>query len=659
MQYTEASVSPYHAAISAAIPAARRASLALLVPFAALTAWYLTVGGLTRLWLWVRFGRELGVSVPALSWILPFGAAMDLLQALYLLAPLALLLWLAPDRWRRSRAMRTVLSYLAAAWFATTAFIAVAEHYFFAEFNSRFNLVAVDYLIYPTEVAGDIWTEYPVIPISLATLALSALATRAIGCHLATACAARTTRLTRSFVFLPYLAVLVLAAATVDTDPLERTDNRIANELAANGISRFIQALRTSELDYHAHYASHAPARNLELLRREFAAAGSRFTRLDERRLDRSFPARPDGLGRLNVILVTSESFGAEFSRLYGSERHWTPEFDALAERGLWFRHVYASGTRTVRGLEAISASIPPIPTVSILRRPGYDRVATLGEVLEANGYHATFMYGGYGYFDNMNAFFAANGYEIVDRTDLTAKPRFENIWGVADEDLFDAVIAHADRLSTRRKPFFIHVMTTSNHKPFTFRTGLESRGIRSEGGGRESGVRYADYAQGRFMRMAATRRWFEDTLFVIVADHGARVYGREDIPMRSYEIPLLFYAPRHLPPRRIDVLTSQIDIAPTLLGLLGLPYTAPWFGRDVLHEHERAPVAFFNHNHDVALYRNGTLAVLGLHGRVSDFTYSPLDDRYSPARPDPALNALAVAYFQTAYELFRTGRYE
>lgn len=622
-----------------------------------LGSWYLILGALTRLWLWGHFGPVASVSASALGWILPLGAAKDLLQGAYLLAPLMMLLWLAPDRWRHRGVWRVALLGLAATWFGATCFVAVAEHFFFEEFNSRFNLVSVDYLIYPTEVAGDIWTEYPVVPVVAVTVTLAALATYALRRQLAAASVGTTTFTARSRAVLPFMAVLALTAGTTRSDSLEFSPNRVANELAANGLSRFAHALRTSEIDYHAFYATRDPQQNLALLRQELGAAGGRFTRLDERRLDRAFPSRPDGLGRLNVVLITSESFGAEFSRLYGADRNWTPEFDRFALEGLWFRHTYASGTRTVRGLEAISTSIPPIPTVSILRRPGFEQVTTLGEVLQANGYHTTFMYGGYGYFDNMNAFFAANGYEVIDRKDLAGKPRFENIWGVADEDLFDNVIAQADRLAGMRQPFFIHVMTTSNHKPFTFRRGLESIGVSSEGGGRESGVRYADYAQGRFLRAAAKRLWFDDTLFVIVADHGARVYGREDIPIRSYEIPLLFYAPRHLKPGRVDTLTSQIDIAPTLLGLLGLPYSAPWFGRDVLHAAEQRRIAFFSHNHDVALYRDGSLAVLKLRGRIDHLAYSPDEDRYVPTQPDRALDALAVAYFQTAYEMFRSGR--
>ncbi|MGH8239786.1 MAG: LTA synthase family protein, partial [Steroidobacteraceae bacterium] len=277
--------------------------------------------------------------------------------------------------------------------------------------------------------------------------------------------------------------------------------------------------------------------------------------------------------------------------------------------------------------------------------------------VMRANGYHTSFLYGGYGYFDNMNYFFSHNGFAVRDREQIEKPVRFENIWGVADEDLFDSALHYFDGLAQGGRPFFSIIMTTSNHKPFTFRAGVP--GVLPKGGGRESGVRYADFAQGYFLRQARQHAWFNDTLFVVVADHGARVYGREEIPLKSYEIPLLFYSPGHLRPGEVDALTTQIDIAPTVLGLLGFSYAAPFFGEDVLHarraEHR---VAFFSHNHDVALYQDGELAILGLNKSIEDVFYDPATDSYRPAPANPALNDLAVAYYQTAFELFRHHRY-
>ena len=425
---------------------------------------------------------------------------------------------------------------------------------------------------------------------------------------------------------------------------------------AANGSSSFFRALRTNEIDYHTYYASRPTQTNIDNLAAHLGKEGGQFTRLAEGRLDRAFAANPAGLGRLNVVVVSSESFGAEFSKLYGSTRDWTPEFDRIAQQGVWFRHMYASGTRTVRGLEAITASLPPIPSVSILRRPGNEGIATWGSVMRAQGYSTSFIYGGYGYFDNMNYFFGHNGFEVRDREQIPKPVRFENIWGVADEDLFDSAMSYFDGLAKAGQPFFSIIMTTSNHKPFTFREGVP--GVKAKGGGRESGVRYADYAQGYFLREAQKHAWFDNTLFIVVADHGARVYGREDIPLKSYEIPMVFYAPKHLQPARVDTLTTQIDIAPTALGLLGFAYHAPFFGDDVLNGSNEHPVALFSHNHDVALYQNGELSILGLNKSVQDVFYDEATDTYRPAPPNPRLNDLAVAYYQTAFELFRERRY-
>jgi phosphoglycerol transferase MdoB-like AlkP superfamily enzyme len=623
-------------------------------PLLALTSFYLILGMALRLMLWWTFGRVQQVSDVSLLWILPAGAAADLVQSFYLLAPFAVFLWLVPDKIQRAPATRALMLGGAFVWIFGLLFVAAAEYFFFAEFDARLNLVAVDYLMYPTEVVGDIRAEYPVGSVLLAVGVVSALIVFGLRRRLVPQAA--TTLKGRTLAFSVFALLVVACFLGFETHSLASSDNRVSNEIAANGASSFFRALRTNEIDYHTYYASRPTQANLHNLVTHMGDDRGQFTRLAEGRLDRNFPGNPNGLGRLNVVVIASESFGAEFSKLYGSKRDWTPELDRIAREGVWFRHMYASGTRTVRGLEAIATSLPPIPSVSVLRRPGNEDIANWGTVMQRQGYSTSFLYGGYGYFDNMNYFFAHNGFEVRDREQIGKPVRFENIWGVADEDLFDSAMSYYDGLAQAGKPFFSIVMTTSNHKPFTFRDGVP--GVKPKGGGRESGVRYADYAQGYFLREAQKHSWFDNTLFVVVADHGARVYGREDIPLKSYEIPMVFYAPKHLRPGRVDTLTTQIDIAPTVLGLLGLPYHAPFFGEDVLNARQDRRVAFFSHNHDVALYQNGELAILGLNKSVQDVFYDRDTDTYRPAPLNPRLNDLAVAYYQTAFELFRERRY-
>ena len=629
-------------------------------PLLTLALWYVAVCGALRLVLWWAFGRTAQVGLAKMLWIVPAGAIADAVQSLYLLGPFAVFLWLAPARPNWLPVTRRIVLFGAWIFCAVFAFVAAIEYYFFEEFDSRFNLVSVDYLMYPTEVAGDIWAEYPIVVILVVVAIAASLSVWLLRrrLHFATQPA---TFAARSGVFAAYALTLGVCIAFFGTNTLSFSRNRVAAELAANGPSSFFRALRTSEIDYHTFYATRDSAANLRNLSTALSRDGTagRFTRLAEGRIDREFAPRQDGLGKLNVIVISSESFGAEFSKLYGSDRDWTPEFDKLARQSLWFRNMYASGTRTVRGLEAISSSFPPIPTDSTVRRPGNDAVLTWGEVLARQGYHSSFLYGGYGYFDNMNAFYQNNGYEVRDRNQMPKATRFANIWGVADEDLYDMALSYYDQLAKSGKPFFSQIMNTSNHKPFTFRTGLESVGVKADGGGRESGVRYADFAQGYFIREAAKHAWFDNTIFIIVADHGARVYGKQEIPLKTYEIPMLIYAPKHIAPRQIDGLMTQIDIAPTVMGLLGLGYTAPWFGQDVLHTPATGRVALFSHNHDVAIYRDGALVILGLQKSILNKRYDYASNAYSSMSSDAALNDLAIAYYQTAYELFRARKLE
>jgi phosphoglycerol transferase MdoB-like AlkP superfamily enzyme len=627
-------------------------------PWFALVGVYLVLGLVGRVVLWARFGVEADVSLSHLPFLVAAGVANDLVESLYLFAPFALYILLLPDRWFRSIANRILLYGGMAAAVTGLLYVTAAEYFFFEEFDARFNIVAYDYLAYPTEVFTDIWDAYPVMKVLGVTVTLAVLAVYFMRHAIGRAFEPSDSFRGRLVMIVPYTLALALAIAFYPTNALSVSSNRVENELVQNGSSSFFQAARTSDIEYEAYYTSSVAATNLGLLQTELAPDGAAFTQLELGKLSRRHPARPDGLGKLNVVVVASESFGAEFSRLHGSTRNWTPNFDGYAKQGLWFAHTYASGTRTVRGLEAIAASFPPIPTVSILRRPGNQGIGSWGKTMNELGYRSSFLYGGYSYFDDMKTFFGGNGFQVLDRTDIE-DVRFANVWGVADEDLYDRAIQHYGEQYRSGKPFFSIIMTTSNHKPFTFRAGLETEGIKPAGGGRQSGVRYADYALGYFLREAARQPWFDDTIFVVVADHGARVYGKAEIPLETYEIPLMIYAPKHIAPRQVDTLMTQIDIAPTVLGLLGLPYEAPFFGIDALHEPAgHARIALFSHNHDVAILRGNELEVLGLGKTHQTFTFDSAQHSFAARVEDPALLALGIAYFQTASDLFKSGRY-
>ena len=628
----------------------------LLRPLAAFAVLYLAVSMLLRLVLWWQFGRDADVSPGSAAAAVLAGFANDAIELIYLLVLFTTYVVLLPRRWHSSKAGTVLMFFVFGAVCFGLFYLNAVEYYFFEEFNARLNLVAFDYLMYPTEVIGDIKDAYPVGTVMVIAVVLAIATTYVARNWLLAARSIGLPFKQRVPVLITHLTVLALAIAFVPTSLLALSQNRVTNEIAINGISSFFQAARTSEIDYYAYYRSETPQAAFQRLTQELQKGGGEFTALDRAQITRSFAAKPNGLGKLNIIVVSEESLGAEFSAAYGAEQTDTPELDALSKQSLMFSNAYASGTRTVRGLEAITASFPPIPSVSILRRPGNENIATWGSVMRTLGYHTSFLYGGYGYFDNMNYFYGNNGFEVIDRTQIE-HPIFENIWGVSDEDLFRKALEHFDARHATGEPFFSIVMTTSNHKPFTFRDGVP--GVPPQGGGRHAGVRYADFALGKFIKEAASHPWFDNTLFVLVADHGARVYGKTEIPLRTYRIPLLLFAPKHIPPRVVDTLMGQIDIAPTVLGLLGVPYDAPFFGQDVISNPSTERIALFNHNHDVAVYRDGKLAVLGLNKKLQTLRYDAAADSYTPIPEDPDLTALAIAYYQTAYDLFRQKKYK
>jgi phosphoglycerol transferase MdoB-like AlkP superfamily enzyme len=626
-------------------------ALRRLLPAAALAALLLALAFATRLALFLR--PEVAPAGPGeLAQIFLRGLMFDAAAAAYLLAVPVLWLALVPDALARTRAHRLLV--LAA--FAACAFglliVPVAEWLFWDEFGARFNFIAVDYLIYTHEVLGNIWESYPVGwmlgALGAAALALTALLARPLWRAAAAPLSWRATGVVLAGTALALGGV----GGLVNSEAKNFSASDAENELAGDGLYEFFAANRRNELDFDRFYDTLPLDEALARVRAGFAseewvtpAAGG-----IERRVRAAGKER-----RRHVVLVTVESMGAEFLGAYGDARGLTPNLDRLARESLWFSSVYATGNRTVRGLEAVTLAIPPTPGQSIVRRPNNDALFSLGSVFEDKGYGVLFAYGGYGYFDNMNAFFDANDYRAVDRRDIpSARVAFENIWGVADEHLFDQVLEEFDRELAARpgRPLFAHVMTTSNHRPYTYPAG---RIDIASGSGREGAVKYSDYAIGRFLEAARRRPWFADTLFVITADHGASARGTARIPIERYRIPLFVYAPRLVEPRRIERLMSQIDIAPTLLGLLDFDYYSKFLGRDVLRAPAGTDRAFVANYQTLAFLRDGKMAVLQPRRRAQVFLLDA-QGRQGAETSDPGLAREAIAWYQVAAHAFRNG---
>ena len=533
----------------------------------------------TRIVLSLR-SLSAGQLTPAeLPRVLAVGMGYDAIVALTVAAAFIVWLVVLPERWFHRRWHRALVWSGFAICVFGLMYLGAVEYFFFDEFDSRFNFVAVEYLIYPHEVFVNIWQSYPVGQVLIATAALTALLLwlmRGVISRGLDAVQLLPRRLPWGIAACTALVALHFA---FNINSGRNNTNRVADELAANGLYTFFNAAINNHLDYNQFYATLDHDQAIARARKLVAQPNTTFIPGASHPLARHVsypqPAKP-----LHVVVLLEESLGAEFVGAYSQRPGLTPNLDRIADESLVFTRTYASGTRTVRGMEGVTASFPPVPPESIVKRGKNEGMFNWSTVMSLNGYTPTFIYGGYGTFDNMNYFFGNNGYKVIDRTDMP-KPNFANIWGVSDEDLFRNAFRVFDEQHQKGERIFSVVMTTSNHKPFTFPAGVS--GVKPEGGGREAGVRYADYAIGWFIDELKKKPYFENTLVVIVADHGARAYGRASIPLPTYEIPFMVYSPKHIAPRRFDGLTSQLDVAPTVLGLLNISYDSLFFGKDTL----------------------------------------------------------------------------
>lgn len=623
----------------------------------------LAVAFLTRLALLAYAWRELDAGATAIVGAVAVGMAFDLLASLWLVAPLVLAVAVVPDRWFQWRAVRGWMTGWILALFALSAFVVVAELMFFDEFNGRFNFVAVDYLIFPTEVVTNLWESYPLPAILLAVGAIGALGLWLARHRVRHALAAATPAAARLATVGLYGATLGAMTVGMSPDLARISDDRALNEIALNGYYTFWLAFMGQDAPYEGLYATRAPADEAKRLHALLSEPGaSRDPWNPERPTERAIRATTPP-ARRNVVVVLEESLGSIFlaSLHPRGDTVLTPRFDSLIAEGTVLANAYSTGNRTIRALEATTSSLPPLPGVSIVRRPASQGLFTLPSVLGDRGYATSFIYGGRALFDGMGSYMRNNGMQLVVEQKDYPKDAFANAWGVADEYIFDKALATYDSLHAAGRPFYSLVLSVSNHKPYSFPAGRIAADPNARK--RTNAVMYADWALGRFMRMAREHAWFDSTLFVLMGDHGARVYGASEIPLPSYEVPILFYAPGFIPAgRRIETLASTLDLPATIMARLGMSYETKWFGHDVFTIPPEQGRALMTHNSNIALMRGNRMAVLGLKGTTEVYEYDrPAKRLRRVERPDSAGRALvedAIAYFHTADRLYRSGAY-
>lgn len=589
------------------------------------------------IWMWERVEAAGGL-VP----VMLGGLRIDICMiGMLAVLPAVLSPWLGHRHWP---------SWITAWWFRLCAMLfillEVSSPQFLIEYDTRPNRLYFEYLVNPREVAGMLWTGYRGVLISsfIALLVAGWLVWRLFRPGVRDQ--------PMRWLWRPVLSVVLLAVGfmsirgTLQHRPLNPamvafSSDAMINTLPLNGLYSVTNAAYRlqDERSSAALYPKMAEDRMQTLVR---TAAG-----LEGPPLDAAIPSlhhqratvrreRP-----LNLVIIVQESLGAQYMKSLGGS-DLVPRLEKLAEQGWMFDRAYATGTRSARGLEAISAGYLPTAAEAVLKLPrAQTGFFTLADLLGRHGYTSRFIYGGEAHFDNMRSFFLGNGFdEVIDRKSFTS-PVFVGSWGASDEDMFNELDKVLRKPSDT--PTFTMAFSVSNHSPWEYPAGR----IQPDGNPAtvENTVRYVDWTIGEFFDKAKKADYWKNTVFLVIADHDSRVHGASLIPVTHFHIPALILG-ADVKPRRDPRIVSQIDMAPTLLSIMGLDNENPMLGADLTQRDPNRAIMQYGDN--FGYLKGDVLTVYEPQKPPTQLAYSKGPegaDVFTPVTLDPALAERALAH--------------
>jgi phosphoglycerol transferase MdoB-like AlkP superfamily enzyme len=550
-----------------------------------------------RLLLWWRnadFGSDAPPGVIAQSFLV--GLRFDLAVGAYLMILLCLPLVILPSGGRRW-ARRIFLAV-----FPLLLLLGVAEAEFYREFSVRYNNLVFEYLKHAGIVSGMIWEGYPVLRYLAGWTLLTGLFlllerwwwSRCLRTP-ATPVVTAADRLVRGMAATLLLLLLTFSArGGFSGEPLRWgdaffSDTTFANHLALNGIFTLGRSAWDTIYNKDPFWSSRQPpdealTTTYKMLRLpdEAALATENYPILRRQEPATAMPSPPK-----NVVIILMESFAGRYCGALGDDHGLTPAFDRLAGGGVLFTRAFANGTHTHQGVYATLTSFPNLPGYEFLMKmmESSQEFSGLPSLLERHGYQSVFLYNGLFSWDNKEGFFRHHGIDRFIGTEDFPDPVFRDpVWGVSDFDVYQRANQEFRGMAAD-KPFLGVILTLSNHAPFNLPDPLPFPRIVTGDHleGRFNGMRYADWALGEFFRLASQEEYFADTLFVITGDHGFAVPPNiTPMALARFNVPLLFYAPKQLPSQRRDTVASQVDIGPSVMGLLGLNDPHQAWGRNL-----------------------------------------------------------------------------
>lgn len=469
---------------------------------------------------------------------------------------------------------------------------------FMAEYDTRPNRLFIEYLKYPSEVIPMLWNGFRVhVFASLLILGLTICCT--FKCMQPWLQQPKALSNRKLWLAWPLVLLLTMFSirSTIDHRPANPalfaiTSDSMVNSLILNSTySIFYEIYNLKHEDKSSEiYGKMKPEaimQQVQATRQLLQDSRPLLGSTEIPTLTHQLPAKPRARS-LNIVIVLEESLGTGFVESLGGVPV-TPELEKLKQNGWWFEQLYATGTRSVRGIEAVVTGFPPTPAQSVVKLSlAQKNFFSLASLLKQHGYSTEFIYGGESHFDNMRGFFTGNGFDsVVDQKDYI-NPVFKGSWGVSDEDILNRTHQQLTEHHASGKPFFTLVFSVSNHSPFEFPDGRIQL-YDKEKATDNNAVKYADYALGRFFEKARASEYWKNTIFLVVADHDIRVRGDDLVPIRHFHIPGLILG-ADIKPRTIKTVASQIDLPTTLLSLAGVDARHPMIGRDLYREPDGLP---------------------------------------------------------------------
>jgi len=344
-----------------------------------------------------------------------------------------------------------------------------------------------------------------------------------------------------------------------------------------------------------------------------------------------------------NVVLILMESMATWKMGYFGNTENRTPFLDSLFQQGIGFTNMYSTGTHTFAGVYGVNYAYPLIFDKHPLKGLKVKKYYGIPNILKDNGYQTEFFIPHNKHFDNLGIFLSENGYDKVYFEKDYPKDSIRTIWGVDDHFLFNFALKKIDKLYARNQPFLATILTISDHGPFYVPDYIEgeTEEIRA--------TRFADWSLRKFFEKAENKAWFDNTVFILVADHGRAHNAKYPIPLTYNHIPAVIYY-KGVQHQIIDKMTGQVDILPSLMNVLQIDYLNQTFGQDAFSE--TRPYIFFNHDQKYGLIDKEFLMVIERHKTIGMYKYKEdgLTD-YREKMPEKAkeMETYLKAHIQTA----------